>query len=92
MKTLKELAEDGPDLTKVQSGQINIEMSAARDALYRAAYALEYGDPLRSVLWELAGDIEDAKIVLMRRCRECAERSGDADERGSRGEEPEGAR
>jgi hypothetical protein len=93
LKTLKEQAEPGPDLTRAQSNQINVEMSMARDALYRAAYALEYGDPFRSVLWELAGDVEDAKIVLMRRCHECgeADRSGNADDRDSE-QGPEDAR
>lgn len=58
-------------LTREQSARICEELSLARDALYRAAEVLEYGDPARSRLWEFAGKVEDEKVALMRRCDEC---------------------
>jgi len=60
-----------PDLTREQSDVVNVELSSARDALYRAAESLQLDDDARSVLWEMAGHVEDSKVLLMRRCRAC---------------------
>ena len=64
-----------PEVSREQAAIVMTEMSIARNAIYRAAQALALDDEARTVLWEMAGHVEDAKVLLLRRCRPC--RGGD---------------
>ena len=73
-------SEETPDLTPIQAKRVNHYLTQIRDTLYRLAQDLGYNDPSRHRLWELAGEIEDEKIALLRRCRECAQKGVDGDD------------
>jgi len=68
---MSENSEEPPPLTAIQAKRFNHYLTEMRDTLYRLAGGLCNGDPSRSRLWELAGEIEDEKIALLRRCSEC---------------------
>lgn len=68
---MSENSEEPADLTPSQAKRFNHGLTTIRDTLYRLAQTLCNGDPSRDRLWQLAGEIEDEKIVLLRRCREC---------------------
>jgi hypothetical protein len=67
-----------PDLDRQQATVVNAALSSARDAIYRAAESLALDDDARSVLWEMAGHVEDAKVLLLRRCEPCRKSQGEA--------------
>jgi len=69
-----------PDIDAAQAKRINHYLTKMRDDLYRIAEGLQYNDPSRSRLWELAGTIEDEKVSLLRRCSECRKKEMGRDE------------
>ena len=71
---MTENSEIPPDIDPIQAKRLNHYLTGMRDTLYRLAEGLAYNDPSRERLWALAEEIEDEKIALLRRCRECAKK------------------
>ena len=71
---MSENSEEPPPLTLIQAKRFNHYLTEMRDTLYRLAGGLGYTDPSRHRLWGLAGEIEDEKIALLRRCTDCAKK------------------
>lgn len=65
------VAEAERELPADSARLINERLTRARDDIYRAAQELEVSDPSYRRLWEFARMVEDEKIALLRRCKEC---------------------
>ena len=60
-----------PELSRMSANLILELLSDARDNIFRAAQELEQTDASYRRLWEFAEKVEEEKIKLYRRCKEC---------------------
>ena len=70
-KQLSLVETDPPEVPRRTADLVNELLTEARDHIFRAAQELEQTDPSYRRLWEFAEGVEDEKIKLLRRCKEC---------------------